>query len=260
MSFQGEQHLKNLKNSYRRRLEILEIQAAKFGYSTPPHVLIEIEDIQKKLESIRIQISESKTESQSSSEEIKILFLAAVPKDTFRLRLDEELREIKENLQLSQLRDKFKLSQYFAVRSTDISRALLDTSPNIVHFSGHGIHDGALYLENQLGELHPVSPDALESLFKQFNNQVECVVLNACYSEIQATAISKHISYVVGMNQKIQDKAAIAFSVGFYQALGAGQSFEKAYELGCVQIKLQNSKDPVTPVLIRNSEAEIHSN
>ena len=56
---------------------------------------------------------------------------------------------------------------------------------------------------------------ALGSLFKLFKDRVECVVLNACYSEVQAKAIAKQIPYVIGMNKAIGDKAAIVFSDAF---------------------------------------------
>jgi hypothetical protein len=36
------------------------------------------------------------------------------------------------------------------------------------------------------------------------------------------------------MNQAIDDNAAIAFAIGFYQALGAGRSIKAFYKLGCV--------------------------
>jgi len=88
-------------------------------------------------------------------------------------------------------------------------------------------------------------------LFEQFAHQVNCVLLNACYSETQARAIAKHIEYVIGMNKAIGDRAAIAFAVGFYQALGAGRTIEDAYELGCVQIRLQDIPEHLTPVLIK---------
>jgi hypothetical protein len=39
------------------------------------------------------------------------------------------------------------------------------------------------------------------------------VVLNGCYFEAQAKAIGQHIPYVIGMNQAIGDRAAIAFAV-----------------------------------------------
>ncbi len=138
-----------------------------------------------------------------------------------------------------------------SVRPSDISQALLDTQPQIVHFSGHGVPTGALCFETQVGETHLVHPNALVALFEQFANQVKCVVLNACHSDIQANAIAKQIEYVVGMNQAIGDKAAIAFSTGFYQALGAGRTIEEAYKLGCVQIQLQNIPEHLTPVLIK---------
>ena len=37
------QHLARMKETYERRLKILEQQAATFGISAPPHILIEIE-------------------------------------------------------------------------------------------------------------------------------------------------------------------------------------------------------------------------
>jgi len=185
-----------------------------------------------------------------------ILFLAADPTDASRLRLGEELREIQEKLQLAKLRERFRLHQRMSVRPADISQALLDEQPQIVHFSGHGMATGALCFENQMGETHPIQPDALAALFEQFASQVKCVVLNACYSEIQANAIAEHIDYVVGMNQAIGDKAAIAFAIGFYQALGAGRTIEEAYKLGCVQIRLQGVPEHLTPVLVKKGQAK----
>jgi hypothetical protein len=183
-----------------------------------------------------------------------ILFLAADPTDASRLRLGEEFREIQERLRMSQLREQFDLESRLSVRPTDIAQALLDVQPEIVHFSCHGTANGALCFENQIGEAHPIQPDALAALFEQFTIRVSCVILNACYTEIQAAAIAKHIDYVIGMNQAIGDKAAIAFTVGFYQALGAGRTIEEAYKLGCVQIRLQGIPEHLTPVLIKKGQ------
>jgi len=141
-----------------------------------------------------------------------------------------------------------------SVRPTDISQALLDVNPRIVHFSGHGESTGAIYLEDKTGKRHPVEPQALAALFEQFTGQVECVVLNACYSEQQARAIGRHIDWVIGMDQSISDKAAIAFSIGFYQALGAGRSILDAYKLGRVQIGLDEATEHLVPILIQKNE------
>jgi hypothetical protein len=201
-----------------------------------------------------------KHKGDSVSERAKstsILFLAADPTDASRLRLGEEFREIQEKLKLAQLREHFKLElPQLSLRPSDIAQALLDTQPRIVHFSGHGTSTGALCFENQTGQIQLVQPDALAALFEHFSSQVNCVLLNACYSEIQAKAIAEHIEYVVGMNQAIGDKAAIAFAIGFYQALGAGKLIEDAYKLGCVQIRLQGIPEHLTPVLIKKRQAQ----
>ncbi|QDL09560.1 CHAT domain-containing protein, partial [Brasilonema sennae CENA114] len=90
---------------------------------------------------------------------------------------------------------------------------------------------------------------ALAELFKLFASDIECVVLNACYSEVQASAIATHIPYVIGMNKAIEDKAAIKFATGFYNALCAGESVEFAYKLGCNVIQLDGIAEHLTPVL-----------
>lgn len=188
---------------------------------------------------------------------VSILFLAADPTNASRLRLGEEFREIQEKLKLAKLRDQFKLElPQLSLRPEDISQALLDTQSQIVHFSGHGTSTGALCFENPLGEIQHVQPDALAALFEQFVNQVNCVLLNACYSETQAKAIAAHIPYVIGMNQAIGDKAAIAFAIGFYQALGAGRTIDGSYKLGCLQIRLQDIPEHLTPVLIKRGQVQ----
>jgi hypothetical protein len=113
-----------------------------------------------------------------SSLTTSVLFIAADPTDASRLRLGEEFREIQEKLKLAKLRDRFRLElPQLSIRPADITQALLDFQPYIVHFSGHGMSTGALCFENQVGEIHPIEPDALAALFEQFSNQVNCVLL-----------------------------------------------------------------------------------
>jgi hypothetical protein len=83
----------------------------------------------------------------------KILFLASNPTDTGRLRLDAELREVEEGLRRSNERDRFDLLPKLAVRVEDLRRSLLDLSPSIVHFAGHGQRADGILLENEQGEV-----------------------------------------------------------------------------------------------------------
>ncbi|WP_310834377.1 AAA family ATPase [Aetokthonos hydrillicola] len=178
-----------------------------------------------------------------------VLILAANPTDRSRLRLDQEVREIEEGLQRASKGQQFRLVQKWAVRSRDFYRAILEHQPQIVHFCGHGAGVDGIVLEDDTGQPTLVDKEALSKLFKLFavKGGVECVVLNACYSEVQAEAISQYIKYVIGMNQAIGDKAAIAFAVAFYDALGAGRTVEFAFDLGCSQ--LIGLKEDQTPVL-----------
>lgn len=193
----------------------------------------------------------------------KLLILAANPTNTNRLRLEEELRDIDEGLRRAQHRDRFILTQRLAVRPRDIQRAMLDETPQIVHFSGHGEGQEGLVFEDETGQAKLVSGEALADLFALFADPAEvpdpihCVVLNGCYSQVQAEAIAQHVPYVIGMTQAIGDRAAIDFAVGFYDALGAGRSIEFAFKLGCAAISLAGKPESATPVLIHKKAPPI---
>jgi hypothetical protein len=94
-----------------------------------------------------------------------------------------------------------------------------------------------------------VSSASLAQLFGLFKDRLECVLLNACYSEVQAEAIHQQIDCVIGMNQAIGDRAAIKFAVGFYDALGVGRDYADAFEFGRNAINLEGIPEVATPVL-----------
>ena len=178
----------------------------------------------------------------------KILILATNPQGTSRLRLDEEMRAIEESLWRSD-GNLFQIEHRWASRLRDVQRALLDINPSIVHFSGHGTGDEGLVFEDEVGSRKLVDGEALAGLFELFAEQIECVVLNGCYSEVQAEAIRQHINYVIGIKKAIGYKVAIDFAVGFYEARGAGRSVEFAHKLGCAAVRLAGIPEQLTPAL-----------
>jgi len=107
-----------------------------------------------------------------------------------------------------------------------------------------------LVLENSSGQGQPVSGEALARLFSLFKDQVECVLLNACYSAVQAEAIHQQINCVIGMDQAIGDRAAIKFAMGFYDGLGAGRAYDEAFQLGLTAIDLEGIPETATPELL----------
>ncbi len=183
-----------------------------------------------------------------------ILVLSANPKGTSPLRLSEEIREIEQGLQRAKQRNSFAFKSGQAVRDFDIHRSILDHDPQIIHFSGHGTGEQGLVFEDNIGQQKLVDAEGLAGLFELFAPQVECVVLNACYSEIQAKAIAQHIDYVIGMSKEIGDAAAIKFAVGFYDALGAGRDVEFSHKLGCRVIRMAGISEDLTPQLFRKKD------
>lgn len=187
-----------------------------------------------------------------------ILIIASNPSGTSSLRLDKELRVINDTLQKSALKDTLNAQSVWATRTIDLQRALLQHQPWIVHFCGHGEGEAGLVLEDETGRAKHVTSDALSAVFSQLERDVECVLLNACSSKVQADDIVRHINYVIGMSQAIEDEVAIAFTRGFYTALGNGESISRAYGFGKSQIALEYVSTPATTADTRKASVVGH--
>jgi len=196
-----------------------------------------------------------------------ILFFGSNPQLLTDLCLGEEIRDIKEGIQLSQYRENIKFAQHLAVRPRDFLRGLGDffkvmkdpTASHIVHFSGRIEGEAGLYFEDGLGSAIKVSSSALSKAFKLFSqkNNIECVVLNGCYEKSYAVAVAEHVRCVIGIPGTVKRKAATEFSVAFYDALGRGDSIDDAFELGNVAMELcqepeLSQPDPLTNLPTKN--------
>jgi hypothetical protein len=188
--------------------------------------------------------------TMAPKERLIILFLAANPTDTTRLQLDQEMRAVDEALRRSEYRARFDLRSHWAVQYSDLQELFLRYQPQIVHFSGHGSDAGEVILQDSSGSAKTLSVAALASLFAILKDNVQCVVLNACYSEPQARAIAEHIDCVVGMSRAISDTAAVDFAAAFYLGLGYGRSVQTAYDLGCNRLDLGGFGEKDIPQLV----------
>ncbi|HYJ80101.1 MAG TPA: CHAT domain-containing protein, partial [Longimicrobiaceae bacterium] len=169
---------------------------------------------------------------------VRILFLGA-NSTVDPLDLEREVSRIDTQLKLAREREA-ELKQVWAVTIDALIQALLDEQPAIVHFSGRGTESGIM-LRDEVGAPRKVSGEALAKLFELFKETVRCVVLNSCYSEVQATAIRRHIPFVVGIRSARTDAAAVAFSTGFYTAIAAGKDIPFAFEMGKTRIRMEGT-------------------
>ena len=174
---------------------------------------------------------------------MKIFILEANPFED--LDLSREILSLRRIFDDIESNGEFKIKDNATASKDEIQKWMLEFEAEepkddsiIVHFCGHGMGKKGLVFEDRHGNSDLVSTDTLKDFFALFKDRVACVVMNACYSDVQAEAINQHIQYVIGMNQAIQDRAAIAFAIGFYQALGYGKSFEDAFKFGTNAIQL----------------------
>ncbi len=181
-----------------------------------------------------------------------ILLLTANPKGSDSLRLDQEVRQIEKSMERASHRNDFAVVSKWAVQITDMRRALLDKKPFIVQFSGHGSKAGELVVENKQGQPQTIPAKALGNFFKtiQKRSPIHCVVLNACYSEIQAKEIQAHVPFVIGMSDAIPDEAAMVFSEAFYDSIGTGDDVDLAFEIGVDAIGMNGMLGGEIPVLL----------
>lgn len=79
-----------------------------------------------------------------------------------------------------------------------------------------------------------VPPAELAALLDEYaapEGRLRCVLLNACWSAEASEPIGK-VPTVIAMNGLVDDRAALAYTEGFYDALGAGRDFVAAHREG----------------------------
>jgi hypothetical protein len=97
--------------------------------------------------------------------------------------------------------------------------------------------------------------DLFETMLTFKGIKIEVVILNACHQENQAKEIAKHVPYVIGTNDAIDDNAAIEFSTGFYRGISAKDSeVNSAFRLARNSIMLEGLEDSKVPVMYVNGE------
>lgn len=195
-------------------------------------------------------------------EPARVLIVTANPVDTVRLRLGEEIRQIKDRLAKTERSRRFDIISEPEVRVDQLSSLLLDRQPHIVHFSGHGEPSSEILMldPDHAGHQRPVAISALRGLFKELTQPLYAIILDCCYSAAnpaQANSLAEVAGCVVGMTGAIKDRAAISYAAGFYEALGFGRSVASAHRLGTNAIQMMGYSQPQEHIPVLHHRSEI---
>lgn len=178
----------------------------------------------------------------------KVVFLGADPIDQRnQVDLQRELEGRRRSMHPALADNRMRLTERLEAEPLDVLRYLIDEEPQIVHFSGHGGPNGHLAFEKN-GVTSEASPEMIHELFRALQNSVWLVFLNACYSERQADALLETTSFVVGMNDEIEDEAASIFSELFYRVIAAEGSVQEAFDAGIAALSVLGKRTNI-PVL-----------
>jgi hypothetical protein len=176
----------------------------------------------------------------------RILFLAANPAGTAALKLDEEARDIQNELRSAYQRDQFEFVPRVAARPLDLLHALRDVKPSVVHFAGHAETTG-VYLTGDDGLPALVTHEALTATFGAVAPVVQIVVLNGCSTDEIAKSLCEFVPVCIGTSASIADDASRAFSIGFFAGLASSESARRAYLQGKAAMQLTRSGDHDRP-------------
>ncbi len=185
-------------------------------------------------------------------EKLRVLYVTANPEATEEtvttpdgteqrfgtwLRVDQEVRQVRQALRGSKYRDLVQVDHAPAATVNDLLDGLNDHRPHIVHFSGHAGPDGLL-IENEAGDEDGAEVDfeLLARILGATDDPPRLLVLNACESLAGAEGMLQTVPAVIGMSDTIDDTSAIVFASAFYSAIASAQSLASALEQAKVRM------------------------
>ncbi|MGY3487351.1 hypothetical protein ACVW1C_005234 [Bradyrhizobium sp. USDA 4011] len=182
---------------------------------------------------------------------LSVLYLTADPNKAHSLRVDAEVRKVKEAIRASEYRDNVIVEYSPAAGLKTLLNGLNDFRPQIIHFSGHGSAGGIAMDNGRVGAKadESISFSLLAKALAATDNPPQIVVLNSCDSSGARRALLKLGLIVVSMRTSISDLAAITFAPRFYAAIASGQSIRSAFSQGAVAVEAASITEADTPQL-----------
>jgi hypothetical protein len=164
----------------------------------------------------------------------RVLIVTANPRgqNDRAVRLDREISAIRQRVRLGTERDRIQIETLTAVTVDNLRLELLSNSYDIIHFAGHADDEGLELLGDN--GVHNLTFEALGKMLAE-QKSLKCVVINACGAGAGLTKAFALL--VIAMVDDIDDEEAIVFAKGFYDALAAGQSPMRAYDIAVTALE-----------------------
>lgn len=194
------------------------------------------------------------------------------------LALDHELADIWHELRVMAPRHDFEVVTARAATVDDLMWLLMKLKPTVLHLAGHGVAGGlgapataadcrdvvptgadcsGVLLLDRLGRPQPVPARGLAQMITSTAPGVRLLLLNACYSEVQAEVLSGVVDSVITMNGAIRDDSARSFAVAFYRGLGHRESVAVAFAQAKAALAGKGCPDADLPTIHTRSTGDL---
>ncbi|MGA9768038.1 MAG: NB-ARC domain-containing protein [Blastocatellia bacterium] len=184
------------------------------------------------------------------TDQITVLLLATNNLEMAYVRLDEELREIDEKIQVAPFHNSFEFVSRATTKVSELPTLLLRYKPHIVHFSGHGRPSGEIILEDDFGQRRPIGDSELTGILGAIKDNIRLAVFHVCYSKTYAEAARAIFDYAIGMDGVMERESAIAFAGAFYRTLAFGRSVKEAFATAREHLNILGLTGAEVPVLL----------
>ncbi|TBY71475.1 CHAT domain-containing protein [Rhizobium leguminosarum bv. viciae] len=211
---------------------------------------------------------------EAKPEKLRVLYLTSNPEATERevegpdgsiiresywLRTEAEVRQVKAALRSSKYRDLIDLEHKPAATFQDLIDGINDFDPHIIHFSGHG-GGQSLFLENGSAiepEIVSISFALLVEALAATDTPPTMLVLNACDTLEGAEIILPAVPVVIAMADSIGDAAATIFATQFYAAIASAQSVGASLKQAKVMMKSAFLDDAKLPEYVTREGIDV---
>ena len=165
------------------------------------------------------------------------------------LRVDAEVRQVRDAVRKALHRDLVELDHRPAATPEDLLDGINETRPHVVHFSGHGGGAAVLFDNGRIDtpQGRDVPFELLCRALRATDTPPKLLLLNACDTLDGAKVLLDVVPVVVGTASTVSDLAAAVFSARFYSAVANGQSVGSALQQASVAIDLAGLGEGRTP-------------
>ena len=175
----------------------------------------------------------------------RVLMVGVSPNDETRIKFEKELNGVKQAIKQAKHRAAIRIDELVGCSVDDLRRQLLEEEYDFIHFFGHGFNSG-ITLADAENNAKDVKLDSLRDLISSAKT-VPGVLLNSCDS---LKDVSEPLGkFTIGMNDEVDDEHAVSFAVGFYDAIGAGETVERAITEGTNNVSLQHEGAEI-PIIV----------